>query len=261
MEFRLILASDDGDHLLFLPLVSAAWRKFFDLKISLIIIGNDTKENYQERCGKYVDEIETVPLLDEIRVMNQAKMARLWYTGRHGSDVCLVNDMDLIPLQRPYYKSIVDAHRPDSMLLVGGEVYADIPHERGKFPMGATTAESYLWQEIANPNDQPYLEWLRGFYGLRVIDSREDPQGEDNCFSDESLFRVLLLNWKRRTTHATYRERGYYWLTDTIDRARWDLLIPEKLTSGGYFESHMLKPFSKHKEQLQILGDYIGVTL
>jgi len=262
MEFRLILASDDGDHLLFLPLVSAAWRKFFDLKISLIIVGDIfMAERYRMQYGQYVDEIKVVPLLDEIRVMNQAKMARLWYTGRHGSDVCLVNDMDLIPLQRKYYAGVIADHKPDTMLLVGGEVYASVAHERGKFPMGATTAESYLWQEIANPNDLPYLEWLRSFYGLHVIDNREDPKGEDCCFSDESLMRVLLLRWARRGTHADHRARGYYWLDDTVDRARWDLLDVKKLHAGGYYESHMLKPFSENKDRLQVLADYIGITL
>src|SRR5512147_3014160 len=118
--------------------------------------------------------------------MNQAKMARLWFVGRHGGDLCMVNDMDLIPLQRGYYASIIADHRPDSILFVGGEVYADISHERGKYPMGATTGESHLWQSLVNPTDKPYLDFLRSFYGYRPQDGREDPQGEDNCFSDES---------------------------------------------------------------------------
>jgi hypothetical protein len=258
MEFKVILSADDkSGHLDFLPLVSAGWRKFFDVKIALILISNDA--NIAETVMKYVDNLCMVPYIDNQWVMCQAKMARLWYACKHGSDVCMFDDIDLVPLQREWRAKIVAQRQPGHLMLVGEEYYESIPHEKGKAPSGMMTAESDLFKEIINPDDLSYPDFFWKWKGTHVFDGREDPTGHEANFSDESLFRVMRSRWDKRDTHIDHIIRSYHYNAPYIlDRAQWACDV-SVLNAGGYWEGHLSKPPKQYREQLLSIYNYIGI--
>jgi SAM-dependent methyltransferase len=259
-EIVLVLSSDDGFHLDFLPLVSAAWRKFFpEFKIALVVCGNHTREEYAERCQKYVDYLYAVPLHPGYSRMNTAKMARLWYACQFRGRVVTLNDMDLIPLNRWFYETRYEQYVPGKLMLMGEEVYAGIPHEKGKAPMSALTCESELLSDIVNPKGLDFYHFLIEHTGKWVFDSREDCGNKDGCFLDESLFMAMRSKWSKKDTHVVSILREYNTVNDTVDRAYW-VIDPEKLAAGNYHESHMKKPLHSgmHRDDIRPLAAYIG---
>lgn len=258
-DFRLILASDDGYHLSFLPLVSAAYRKFFNCSISLIVVGCDYTANYNNRCQEYVDDLIVVSPSPMINEVNNAKMARLWLASQYdNTELLMLNDLDCCPLQSGYYTRKLSRYISGHVMTIGSDVYNDNEHERGKFPIGFLTAQGDVFAEVINPDGYNFCRFVDKWRGSREIDDKEDPELGKCAFSDESLIRLMLTKWNR--PDLIIREaREYTPGVDTIDRSCWHNHNIDKLYRGEYVESHFFKPPERYKAELKLLYDYIGV--
>ena len=257
MEFKLILSSDDqSGHLDFLPLVSAGWRKWFDVKIALALLSDNG--DFVPWCLQYVDEVTRFPYIPNTWVMCQAKMARLWYGAEHGNDICYFNDMDLVPLQRDWNAQFIKARQPGQLLMVGSDYYDPIPHECGKIPMGMFGGESSLLREFINPSGLNYLDFFWSWKGVKEFDNREDPTGHEACFSDESVVRVMLKRWGKKDQVGVRCTRGRYNAPNILDRAQWNC-DRDTLFGGGYWEGHLPKPPKQNRALLEPLYEYIGI--
>ena len=258
---NIVLSSNENPkYIQFWPLVSWAWKSLFNAKVHLAFVTNrQDNDPYIEELRKH-GNVVVYPEIDGIPSANNSKMARHYFASILGEEVCLINDVDLLPLQREYIYNVTDKFLPNSILCVGADVYKGSVDE-GKFPIGYMTAKGNTFREIINPNNLQYTEWIKSFIGNRVFDHKEDISSNvDNenpeTFSDESIFRCMIHRWNKpdRVIHI---ERGFNPYTQrAIDRASWKN-DPELLANGTYVEAHLSRPFDAYIEQFKPLIEHI----
>lgn len=171
-----------------------------------------------------------------------AKIARYMAAARFTDDVCLIHDIDTVPLQRDYTVNILSQRKAGHLLCVGAEVYAGTPHE-GKFPAGHMTGEGRLFGQL-----------LEGYApGLPdMFDSKEDVRSTH--FSDESMIRAQLV--RNPDIPVQHVGRGVDIYRDWIDRSWWDV-DTKRLWAGGYVECNMMRPWSEHREAMAPVVEYL----
>lgn len=210
---------------------------------------------------QYHEDITILKEIQGIKSANQTKIARLFLASLQGNDVCMIQDIDLIPLTREYTKKILGFRKPNEYLCVGGSIYAGTKDD-GKFPMAFFTTEGKNFQSLCNPENVPWERFVNQFIGMKIFDNQEDITSQiDNrdpmCFSDESLVRALfkLRNINRNHIHHVSRFMDEIEM-NRLDGCYWNF-SKQKLEAGVYYEAHALRPPEKFKKEINILMTYL----
>lgn len=260
MNFRVILSSNfDERYIQFWPFVAKAWKRWFNCHVTLGLLIND-KDIVDYEYLRQFGEVKCFREDPTLPSANQAKVIRFLTAMEYPNEVCMMNDIDMLPLTDRYYTNILRQFKEEHLLLVGCDTYNGTPDE-GKCPFGYMTATGATYREVINPGALENSDLLNSWIGLRIFDDKEDislkiHNENPKCFSDESLIRALIKkhNFKR----VQYFPRGFVVGVDSIDRGNWKIDYM-KLRQNEYIESHMLRPYSKYKRELDILFKHLGV--
>ncbi len=242
MKFTLVLCAE-GWHRDYIPLCTAAWRKFmpeFDIALA-IVSGNPDEET---RYARYADQLIVYNDVDDVSRAALAKMARLYCAATQADKTVTLNDIDLVPLQRQWHRRQYDHYKEGKLMLVGTEVYWNT--DRGRTPISTMTMPSTLLAELLDITTgttfSDFVDRWRGS-GEHSPDNKADVLNAP-YFSDEMLIRQVLLEKQDFVKpYLLMFQRGYDMQRDTLDRACWNLLNPRKLFCGGYLEGHLLKAY------------------
>lgn len=248
---RVLLSTDENEtYLNFFPIVAKAWKKFFDVPVSLGFVTNRTHDDPLIVKMREYGKIHLLQPVQGTPIGNQAKMARFYIAKYYPNDVCMVNDIDTAPLSESYFHRVLSVRKPNTVLAVGAEVYRNTP-DFGKFPMGEITAEGELFTRIVNPLDLCFKDYILSFHNIRVYDHKEAINNTE--FSDESLMRVLL---SRANTPITHTPRNVDISNLWIDRSWWKL-DKNRLNDGKYVLTNFLRPLNSNFDAIKPVIDYI----
>ncbi len=250
---RIIISVDDTDlYHQNLNLIYRAWKKFFPEAIYHLVYVSDNKECPFSDPYDYLTRLKAVP---GIPSCNQGKMARFFVASSLCPvyDVCMVNDADLIPLQRDYYQNKLEERKPGQLLMVGADVYKNTPH-KGKAPIAYMTAESNIFKKLFNPTNLRWEAFAKSFINYTPIDGKEAINKPFKKFSDESLIRALL---KKRDISCRHSDR------DTsgglLSITRLNRLSIHALQQGKYIDAHHLMPRKKYKDKINAIRTVLDV--
>jgi len=253
---RIIVSTDENPMFLqFVPIVAKAWKKYFPEKALSIAFISDRSEDDElvVRMRTYA-EVKIFNTIPGIPTANQAKISRHIIAAEYENEVCMIEDMDTIPLQKKFFEDRTSTYK-DGVIVVGSEVYKGTPHE-GKFPMSTMTAKGSVFKAIVNPNGLSYEKLIKSFVGSETFDHKEAIEIPSNIFSDESLMRVLLNIWAGKITKV---DRNANVSIDWIDRSWWNIDL-NKLHSDGYITCNFLRPFRENFKSIKPVADYIFGT-
>lgn len=248
---RLIISADEKTYFKeYLKIVVEAWKKFFpEVKVSLAFVTNEKSIN---PAFLEIDNLEVTnfPIIPNLPISNQAKMARHYLACSYGEDVVSIEDIDTIPMQRQWFEDKFSKRTKETILFVGKDVYNGTIHE-GKCPISTMTSESFLFEKMINPNKLDWEDFIKSLIGLRVYDNKEDITAVN--FSDESTIRALA---KNKNIKFTDINRGVNVRTDWIDRSWWSI-DEMKMKNLGYVTCNFLRPFSSNFSKIQPVVDFI----
>ena len=108
-----------------------------------------------------------------------------------------------------------------------------------------------------NYNNLNYEESLKSISDFKKYDLKESIINSKHGFSDESLIRVLI-EINNVPVHHISRNIDIY--NDWIDRSWWKI-DNEKLNSGDYIESNLLRPYGQHISQIKPIVDFLNNEL
>lgn len=239
---RVVLSTDDNEtYLNFWPIVAKAWKKLFDVKVSLAYVTSSPDKDLLKRMREY-GEVFVFEPVEGIPTGNQAKMARFFLAGeKFSNEVCMVNDIDTAPLSPEYFVRVLESRKKDQLLAVGAELYVGTPHE-GKFPIGEITAEGSIFKSIVNPESLSFKDYIKSFIGIRQFDQKEDISVAPSVFSDESLLRVLITKKRPEVVHVP---RNVNIQKDWIDRSWWSV-DQSRLSDNDYVLVNFLRPLNSY---------------
>ena len=256
---RIIVSSDDSHFKNFWPIVTKAWEKFFpNKKVCLAFVTNREEEDPIILNLKKWGEVYLFPIQENIPTANQAKMYRHILASQFDNDVCMIEDIDTIPLQSNFIERILSHRKKNELLRVGSEVYKGTKDE-GKFPTSNLTAESYIFKKIVNPKNLNYEELFKSWIDINVFDKKESVNnffGQNSEFSDESLMRVLIRIFSPSGENIREIERNIDIKNNWIDRSWWKI-DENKLKNNEYVICNFLRPFISNYEKIEPIVKYI----
>jgi hypothetical protein len=259
---RVVLSSDANPKFIqFWPIVTWAWQRLFQVPVHLALVASHDECDF--RSLALHGHVRVLPPVPGIPTGNQAKIARYFLAASlaaeaQGKDsVTLLNDMDLLPINKAYFEGLLRARVPGSLLTVGSELYTG--PEAGKFTAGCLTAEDTVWHRLVNPNRLSWRNFVESFAGTTVFDAKENILSKihhehPDTFSDESLLRAWL---HKNPVPVTHQPRGFYpYTAGALCRTDWRF-DPAKIMDGTIKEAHLLRPYSEHREQIDELIKFL----
>lgn len=250
---RVIVASDDSHFLDFWPLVAKAWKKFFDVQVTLAFVSDEVPDHRIFELSKHGEVVRMQPNI-HAPAANQAKLARFHLAAHKYSDeVVMIEDIDTLPLQRKYFEEVTSKRPAGKLLMVGHEGYME-PTLIGKCPVSTMTAEKSTFAELLNPEGIEFRHWINSFKKWKKCDKREDPFKLPTDFSDESLLRAILLN---KDSHIHKERRRIDPKTEWIDRSKWRF-DKTKLFAGGYVCVNLKRPLEKDNPDVKLIEEYVN---
>lgn len=252
---RLVVSSDQTYFLEFAPIVSKSWRTLFpNVSLTLAYVTDDI--SLLEEMKKLFDDVIVFNTINQVPTANLAKIARRYACTLYNADICMIEDIDTAPLRSDYIVNYANQRKPETLGLIGLEVYKDSAHY-GKVPASNSVAESHIWKRVINPNSLEFKEWVESLKGIRVFDNHEDPYNSSDSFSDESLMRALIKNNCVGDDLITHIVRGCNPRKDWIDRSWWSI-DHERLKNHEYTMVNFMRPID---DRAQPVVDHIFNSL
>jgi hypothetical protein len=257
MSFDKVIVSsnEDENFLHFLPIVSAAWRKFFPkVKLEVAFVTNRPSWDPLIVAMQEYARVKTFPDLSGYPSANLAKVSRFCLASNTGG-VCMIEDIDTVPLQRQYFLKRAKSREKGKLLAVGAEVLKGTEHE-GKFPISTMTAESDVFKELINPKNLSFPDLLSTWKNIRIFDHKENILNSASSFSDESLMRALIYRWDKESNKVHHVDRDVDIHTDWIDRSWWTI-DEDRLYDGEYITCNFLRPLNHNMQLIMPVIEYI----
>jgi len=255
---KVIVSTDDSHFKDFWPLVCIGWKKFFpEVKIVCGFVTNRMEDDTLIKDMRQYGEVHIFPIVPNIPTASQGKMTRLILASKFDDEICLIDDIDSVPLQKSYLTNIFTTNimnkiKEGNLVVFGANVYKNTS-EDGKFPMGYITGKSSTFKKLINSTSKT-LEDLYNLWSVNKIDNKESVLNTPiENFSDESLLRLLLKEIPIQLTHIdrTYEVKNYW-----IDRSWWNI-NSDRLYNLDYIMCNFLRPYSSHIKKIEPIKKFL----
>ena len=227
----------------FWPLVPNVWSKLVGLPSALGFIA--PKDYAIDESAGQVVRFEPIP---GIPTSFQAQVIRLLLPAFFEDEVCILSDMDMIPLSRSYFVDSVASFPSDCFIIYRDGSYKGWQlTEYLEYPMCYCAAKGRIFKEIfniASIDDIPRIirEWYD--HGVGWTTDQQMLYFSVNAWEEKNPGRVIRLG---------HNDAG------RLDRQRWGY-NKQILRNGGYIDSHLLRPYSVYeKEIIQLVKD-LGIS-
>ncbi len=230
---RVILSTDNHpSYIEFWPIVAKAWKELIGIKPTLALIA-DSSIRVDETLGDII-RFEPIP---NIPTSLQAQVIRLLLPAYFENEVCIISDIDMIPLNKEYFFESIKEINEDSFVVYRDAYYAGT----FKYPMCYNAAKGKVYKEVFKINDIKEIpEIIKKWHSYNL-----------GWNTDEILLYKYLNGWKdfkkRCVTLGHIPDRR-------IDRLNWNYNFKE---IRNYIDAHCLRPYSTYKYEIDKLIDTV----
>ena len=239
---RAIMATDANPaYFQFWSVVAPRWRQWGIMPTLAVI--NDKKLDIDESLGEV---IYVKPDVD-IHSSHQAQIVRLFLAAHYRDDVCLISDIDMMPLKKEYFVDIIEEYEKDAFVVYSADAYAPGDPAFPAFPMCylCSTGENFyniIDGDLDNFHSKA-KEWMGHGFGWHT---------------DEKVFYRKFMDWMPREKKGIFFRRGFNVSSDPlsigrIDRGNACHYREDLLEKGFYIDFHMPRPYSSHKEVIDLI--------
>lgn len=236
---RVILSSNNNrDYLEFWDVVSEAWNVHVGIRPTLFVI-SEKEINLSNKNGDiyYQNPHETIP------TAQQAQIIRFFGATLFPEEMCLISDLDMLPLQDGYFNDPVKSVGKDNILFYSADAYLPNDPAYPAFPMCYMCASGKTFKEILSTDINDFLNdvplWMKDSYGW---------------YTDEKVFFKKWWNWKEKDQRSVFLRRGFNRgpaiTMGRIDRSESSSYDNSMLLSGRYIDYHMPRPFSENRGKI-----------
>lgn len=240
---RAILACDTNPmYLQFWPLVARAWSQLIGIKPTLFLITDDPNTPVDTSLG----DVIFVKPIPGVSTATHAQVMRLLGPVYFPNDICIMSDIDMLPLKKDYFVDSV-AHIPDDQFVVYRDKgYGD---DSIRFPMCYNAGKGYLYQSIFKVNSIDNIpgkiqEWVSNKWGWET---------------DEVALYKHVYGWEKVKTNCVFLHHTSM-VERRIDRACWGY-DKQKLKRNFYVDAHMVRPLDKYRKEIEELAQDLGLII
>lgn len=196
--------------------------------------------------------VTVVTPVDGVPIHTQAQWSRFYFTRTEPDSVWITSDIDMFPLSRAYFIDLIEG-LPD-------DCWASLNSYMGSwFPVCYNVAKGQTFIEVLDFMDN-FADDVRRVYenSFKAGPFDHKPSGQDTVFNhwvaDEYYIFGALTNFRakhpRRMVQCV-RPDGRQ-SARRVDRDNWPY-DEQKAMDGYYLDFHSLRPYGKHKEEIEKL--------
>ncbi len=232
---RVILATNDHPHYIqFWPIVAPLWRAMGLVPTLAWIADKDCM------IDTSLGDVIRVAPIPGVSGALQAQTIRLLLPALFPDDVCLISDIDMLPISQTYFMDGAKECPDDTFLVYRDQAYGR--HYR-RFPMCYIAAKGKVFAsvfEISNLEEinATIANWASRGYGWNT---------------DEKMLYIYLKCWESAGGSVTYLGHD---VGPRIDRIDWPQAL-DALNITNYIDCHCPRPYLDYAESI----DYIAQAI
>lgn len=226
IDYVIISSDDNPMYKDFYPIVARRWN---DIGFRTYFINiSDSDDIREDEFGIY----HKVKSVDNVSTGFQSQVVRL-FASKFINGYILTSDIDMLPINDDYYKQYFSELSEDNVIVYSGQPYGNVPY----YPMCYVLSHSKNFRkflDIENLTFPEYCNMLLSNYG-------EAWNTDEHFMYDRfqnHLDNLIIKN-----------ERDF---SRRVDRGNWIYNI-DLLKSGHYIDSHMVRPYSQYKNEIDKL--------
>lgn len=239
-----IMSSDSNPmYLDFWPTVSKLWKKKFNIEPILIYIDEDQEK---EISTKYGTVLKLKPIKN-IPISIQTLWSRYWLPIQYPENVCIISDIDMLPLSEKYFIDNIKNIKDDKYVHLNPCI-----ESYGMIPSCYHVAKGSMFEKVLKTSKS--LE--ESLKNLHVDFGNPRHQLEDDYwFLDEEYASKSVIDYKKNNPEKViFLQRDFGQNGKRIDRADfedgiWDYSL-EDLKLGKYYDCHSIRPYQEYKNHI-----------
>lgn len=234
LDYVLVGSDMNPYYLDFWPTISKVWSQVFKVKPVLGLICDEESDLYEDEFGL----IKKFKKVEGVNVGLQSQIVR-FYLANFLSGNCLISDIDMLPLSKEYFESTCSMVDSENIIIHS----SDNPEclEKNMYPMCYVAATSQVFKKVFDLN----LTWEEF---CKLLHDREEI-----WFTDQKYLFEKINKYNELYKNVIFLKRGWNGPADRrIDRVNW-IYNPKAVTSGAYIDSHLLRPYSRFKNEINHL--------
>jgi hypothetical protein len=234
---RAIMATDaNPEYYQFWPVVAKRWSSW-GITPTLAVV-SDKKIDIDERLGDVVYHIPN----PDVPTPQQAQIIRLFLAASYEDDVCLISDIDMLPLRKDYFTKTVEHYNNANFVVYSSDAYPPADPAYPAYPMCYLASDGENFKEIIGGDLENFNDvvsaWLQEGHGWHT---------------DEKVFFQKLQKWDAINNLMLLLRRGFNLSPDPasiarIDRSTGSIYDENLISSKFYVDYHMPRPYEKFKE-------------
>lgn len=224
--------------------VSYVWNNIFGIEPVLIYIDDEDNETLNEDNGKIV----RINREKDIPVYLQGQLARVYYTSLFQDEVCILSDIDIIPLSKDFFdkKKIENNVEEDSFYHL-----SPVKREFGQLPMCYYVGHGKTFNNLF-----PNFTWREFLENVISYDFNVNKlgyilpkhlHGNNLWFSDE-----LFLFTKIREKNSKIRLNNTY-IRESQRISREQIMTVKYDSINNYIDCHMPRPYDIYQKQINYI--------
>jgi len=237
---RAIVATDaNSEYYQFWPIVARRWASWGIIPTLAVV--SDTKLDIDESLG---DVIYHAPN-PNVPTAQQAQVIRLFLAANFEDDVCLISDIDMLPLNRDYFLDSVQYYDSSNFVVYSSDAYLSGDPAYPAYPMCYLASEGENFKEIIDGNLESFNEiivsWIDEGFGWHT---------------DEKVFYQKLQKWESINHLTVTLRRGFNLSADPgairrIDRSWNSSYNKDMIQQKYYVDYHMPRPYKEYKSVIE----------
>jgi hypothetical protein len=230
IQYAFMSCDDNPFYLDFWNVIYPVWIKKFNITPVLIHIGD--KHVYREPDNVVVN-INSIP---DIPIALQAQWARFYFTSIYSESVCIISDIDMLPLSNFYFQEQIKNFSNDDYVHLNPCIgYQHIP-------ACYHVAKGKLFKEVLKLKDS-WEDDVRRLYN--------EYYETYTWFSDERYSHDMITNYPNKEIFKFLNRDG------NVDGHRinrpiliWDI---DLMRQNYYYDAHLPRPYSENKIEIDKL--------
>lgn len=239
IDYALMSCDSNPLYLDFWPIVSKLWKLKIGLTPILIYVGNDDIPISTE-----YGEVVRVPLVDGISPATQSQLARYWYVVNKPEDVCIISDIDMLPLSKHYFIDLVKDFSDDSWIHLND--CFDGKHMSTCYHVAKGSLFNDVWKVES--------DWTI-FVSNVVSEFGYDENGKPQWFCDE-LWATDRIHKHSNKSVFKFLKRDLGQNGHRIDRPGFNY-NSRLLRCGFYYDAHCPRPYAQYKYQIENIANKV----
>jgi len=245
---KVILGSTTNPYYLdFWPLLSKVWKVKFNIHPVLVLIHDDTSVRVTEEYGTviYQKPIEGVP------VNTQAQCSRLFYPSTEPETTWITSDIDMFPISTSYFIDTVTNISDDKFVNLNS-------HQLASNSICYNVAKGKTFTKILDiPNT--FEEFLKHTKWWEKGHTHRPAEGLEllSWFTDEQYLNEKIGHYHHHVDNQILNNppRPGGFCQRRLDRGsnQWRTYSSDQILNEYYLDSHVARPYSNFKEDINKL--------